>query len=171
MNKEERRRDRMMKQVIDVCCGSKMFWFDKNNPNVIFADIRKEEHTLCDGRKLEINPDILMDFTNIPFPDNFFKVVVFDPPHLNRLGHNSWMAKKYGKLHKNYETMLADGFKECFRILDVNGILIFKWNETQIKTSDILKLTEHKPLVGHISGKRSNTHWITFMKEGERNDI
>ena len=28
-----------------------------------------------------------------------------------------------------------------------------------------LELTDEKPLFGHISGKRANTHWITFMKE------
>jgi ubiquinone/menaquinone biosynthesis C-methylase UbiE len=155
----------MAKNIIDVCCGSKMFWFDKNNPDVVFADIRKEKHVLCDGRKLEINPDIVMDFTKIPFSDNTFKVVVFDPPHLNRIGINSWMAKKYGKLYDNYEAMIKKGFEECFRILKTDGTLIFKWNETQIKTSDILKLTPNKPLIGHKSGKRSNTHWICFLKE------
>lgn len=27
-----------MKPILDVACGSKMFWFDKNNPNVEFCD-------------------------------------------------------------------------------------------------------------------------------------
>ena len=35
----------------------------------------------------------------------------------------------------------------------------------KILTSEILKLTSQKPLFGHKSGKRSKTHWITFMKE------
>lgn len=34
-----------------------------------------------------------------------------------------------------------------------------------IKVSEILKLTPEKPVFGHISGKRSNTHWICFMKK------
>jgi ubiquinone/menaquinone biosynthesis C-methylase UbiE len=63
----------MPKEILDVCCGSKMFYFDKQNPNVLFGDIRKETHILCDGRKLEINPDIELDFRNLPFPDNTFK--------------------------------------------------------------------------------------------------
>ena len=49
-------------------------------------------------------------------------------------------------------------------MLATGGVLIFKWNETQIKVSEILELTNHKPVFGHISGKRANTHWITFMK-------
>lgn len=38
-------------------------------------------------------------------------------------------------------------------------------NETDIKVSEILKLTSETPIFGHPSGKRSNTHWICFMKE------
>lgn len=25
-----------MKPIIDVCCGSRMFWFDRKNPKVVF---------------------------------------------------------------------------------------------------------------------------------------
>lgn len=39
------------KKILDVCCGSKMFWFDKNNKDVLFIDIREVETELCDGRK------------------------------------------------------------------------------------------------------------------------
>ncbi|GAB1358556.1 hypothetical protein MASR1M31_03340 [Porphyromonadaceae bacterium] len=68
------------KKILDACCGSKMFWFDKQNPLVVFSDIRKETMTLCDGRTLEVNPDVVADFRDLPFPDESFKLVVFDPP-------------------------------------------------------------------------------------------
>jgi ubiquinone/menaquinone biosynthesis C-methylase UbiE len=152
------------KSVLDVCCGSRMFHFDRTNKHVLFGDIREESHVLCDGRKLEIKPDMQMDFTNLPFDKDRFAVVVFDPPHLKALGMNSWMAKKYGILNNTWQNDVRKGFSECFRVLKPEGVLIFKWNEIQIKTADILKLTNVKPLVGHISGKRSNTHWICFMK-------
>jgi len=152
------------KPILDMCCGSRMFHFDRSNPDVLFGDIRSEEHTLCDGRKLEITPDMHMDFRSLPFADNSFAVVVFDPPHLNVLGKSSWMAKKYGVLNESWQDDIRKGFSEAFRVLKPEGVLIFKWNEIQIKTSEILKLTNVKPLVGHISGKRSNTHWICFMK-------
>lgn len=128
------------KKIIDVCCGSKMFWFEKNNPNVVFADKRSEKHILCDGRSLEINPDIQMDFTDIPFADNCFSLVVFDPPHIKNIGQSSWMAKKYGKLFDGWEDQIREGLKECFRILKPNGVLIFKWNEYDIPVSKILSL-------------------------------
>jgi SAM-dependent methyltransferase len=127
----------MKKEILDVCCGSKMFWFNKNNPDVLFCDNRREEHVLCDGRKLEINPDVIMDFRNLELPDNHFKLVVFDPPHLKNVGENSWMAKKYGALSKNWQEDLKRGFDECWRVLKDDGILIFKWSEKDIKLKEI----------------------------------
>ncbi|MDD5548868.1 MAG: SAM-dependent methyltransferase [Sulfurovaceae bacterium] len=152
------------KKILDVCCGPKMFYFDKNNNDVLFGDVREEQHILCDGRKLEIMPDMIIDFRKLPFKSKSFKVVVFDPPHLNKLGANSWMAKKYGVLSNTWEDDIRSGFSECFRVLDNGGVLIFKWNEVQIPVSKILKLTNNKPLLGHKSGKQSNTHWILFIK-------
>lgn len=150
------------KKILDVCCGSKMFWFNKNRKDTIYMDIREYEDTLCDGRKLEIKPDIIADFRQIPFNDNSFKLVVFDPPHLLKVGENSWLKKKYGKLGQNWKNDIKKGFEECFRVLESSRILIFKWNEEQIKLSEILKLTTTKPLFGN---KRAKTHWLVFMKE------
>lgn len=30
-----------MKKILDACCGSRMFWFDKENADVEFMDIRE----------------------------------------------------------------------------------------------------------------------------------
>lgn len=154
----------MDKKILDACCGSRMFWFDKNNPDVLFGDIRTEEHTLCDGRTLSIKPDIEMDFRDMPFQDNQFRLVVFDPPHFNKLGDNSWLAKKYGKLLPTWELDIHAGFKECMRVLEPGGILIFKWNESQIKLSKIIEVIETTPLFGHTSRKNGETVWMCFMK-------
>lgn len=152
----------MEKTVLDVCCGSKMFWFDKKNKHTIYMDNRELQDTLCDGRQLIVNPDIVADFRNIPFQDNSFKLVVFDPPHLIKVGEKSWLAKKYGKLNKSWKEDLQQGFNECMRVLEPYGTLIFKWNEEQIKLSEILSTINFKPLFGD---KRSKTHWLIFMKE------
>lgn len=153
------------KIILDACCGSRMFWFDRNRDDTIYADKRKENHILCDGRVLEINPDIQMDFTSMPFDDNYFKLVVMDPPHLDNLGKSSWMAKKYGVLGFNWETEIQEGFNECLRVLEPYGVLIFKWNEKKIKLAQLLKVLDKEPLFGHVTGKHGKTIWLTFMKK------
>lgn len=144
-----------------------MFWFDKHNADVEFCDIRESEEILCDGRKLNISPDTIADFTNLPFSDNTFWHVVFDPPHLTSLGKNSWMAKKYGVLGEDWTKMLHYGFSECMRVLKPNGTLIFKWNEQEILVSKILSVIGYNPLYVHKSGKRQKTHWMAFIKDAD----
>jgi len=153
-----------MKTILDACCGSRMFWFNKNHPNTVYMDNRELEDILCDGRKLKIKPDIIADFKNIPFEDNSFYLVVFDPPHLKRIGSNSWLAKKYGSLPSdNWHQEIKQGFNECMRVLKPNGTLIFKWNETQIKLSEVLKCFDKDPLFGTKTSKA--TYFLVFTKE------
>lgn len=77
------------KYILDACCGSRMFWFDKSNKNTVFMDNR---------------------------------------------------------------------------VLEDCGVLIFKWNDDQIKFGEILKVIDYKPLFGD---KRGKTRWTVFMKEKE----
>ena len=145
----------------EMCIRDRMFWFDKQNPDVIFADNRELETTLCDGRKLLVKPDIKMDFRNMPYKDNSFKVVVFDPPHLIHAGVKSWLRQKYGVLPEDWPAYLKKGFDECMRVLEPDGLLIFKWNEQQISFSKVLKLFGQNPLLGD---QRGMTRWVVFMK-------
>lgn len=151
----------MKAKILDACCGSKMFWFNRQNDNVLYMDNRQLSDTLCDGRKLEIDPDLVADFRNMPFEDESFYLVVFDPPHLIKAGDNSWLAKKYGKLSDDWQIDIKLGFNECMRVLKPNGTLIFKWNEDQISLSEIIGALGHEPLFGNRRGK---THWLVFMK-------
>ena len=99
------------------------------------------------------------DFTALPFPDNSFPLVVFDPPHLT------------GALDENWPQMLHDGFQECMRVLKPDGVLIFKWSEYDIPAAAVWKAIGQKPLFGHHSGKRMGTFWGCFMKlEGANDD-
>jgi len=141
-----------------------MFWFDKDNPLVDFMDIRDEECTLSDGQLCIVHPNIIADFTQMPFPDKSFRLVVFDPPHLVWAGKAANLYKRYGCLNRDWKTELAMGFSECFRVLDDYGVLVFKWAETQLKLKTVLSLTTEKPLFGH---KRGHTFWICFMKTPE----
>jgi len=157
--------------VLDVCCGSRMFWFDRADRRAVFVDKRRETHVLTDkssaggSRTLEVNPDVVADFTSLPFESSTFAVVIFDPPHLLRAGKKGWQAKKYGKLEGDWREDLRRGFVECFRVLKPEGTLIFKWNEHEVPVSQILSLTPEHPLIGQRCGKSAKTHWIVFMKE------
>lgn len=162
-----------MSLVLDPCCGSRMMWFDKADSRAIFGDQRSETIVVTDNsrgnasgtRTLRIEPDTLMDFRALPFSEGRFRLVAFDPPHLVQAGPRSWLAAKYGKLSKDWRDDLRQGFSECFRVLEPGGVLVFKWNETQVKVSEVLALTPERPLFGQVSGRGGLTHWLVFMKD------
>lgn len=149
-----------------------MFWFDKQNPNALFLDRRVVDPVSVgkerNARMFDCQPDQVMDFRHLDLPDESFSLVVFDPSHFIRAGEKSYMAQKYGVLDpKTWREDLRQGFAECFRVLKNNGVLVFKWNEFQVPLREVLKLTPVKPLFGHPSGKRQQTHWVCFMKLAE----
>ena len=157
----------MEKKILDVTCGSRGIWFNKHHPAAIYCDKRKETFTGIwsdSKRKCVVDPDILCDFTDIPFPDNTFALVIYDPPHLIKAKATSWLVKKYGKLDDAWPQMIHDGFVECIRVLKPDGVLIFKWSEHDIPAADVWKAIGQKPLFGHHSGKKSKTFWGCFMK-------
>lgn len=151
-------------------------WFDRAHPDVIFGDVRTEMLTVMDrshGRQggtrvLNVAPDVTLDFRALPYADGSFNLVAFDPPHVVRAGPRSWLAAKYGKLSADWREDLRAGFAECFRVLHNDGVLVFKWNETQIKLREVLALTPHQPLFGNRAGKKAGTHWLIFMKPRPR---
>jgi ubiquinone/menaquinone biosynthesis C-methylase UbiE len=156
-----------MKRILDVCCGGRAFWFDKTNGDVEFCDIRNDgEILLCNGQTINVSPDTVCDFTSLPFENEQYYLVVFDPPHLIGKKETAWMVKKYGSLPADgWQDILQKGFKECMRVLKPNGVLIFKWNEVEIPLRQIIEIFGKQPLFGHPSGKRMGTHWCAFMKD------
>lgn len=150
------------KPILDACCGGRMFHFDKQNPNVCFMDCRTHYEELSSGHVINVNPDVIGDFRDMPFNDESFHLVIFDPPHLVRAGENGWLRKKYGVLNKDtWKEDLTAGFNECMRVLKPNGTLVFKWNDTQITLSELKPLFSQQPIVGQ---KRQKTHWLVFYK-------
>ena len=151
--------------VLDACCGGRMMWFDPKDERALFVDKRCESFKVDRrGDLFHVAPDMLCDFTDLPFPPESFAVVVFDPPHIVRKEARGWITRKYGVLNGDWRDMLRKGFAECFRVLRADGVLVFKWSDSNVPVSEILPLTPHKPLFGHKSGKAMNTHWIAFLK-------
>ena len=160
--------------VLDACCGGRMMWFNKDDERCLYADQREAELKINHlpsqvGRaSKKVQPDQVHDFRNMPYEDESFYHVVFDPPHVRNISLKSVVGFSYGSLDKEtWEEDLTKGFAECFRVLKKNGTLIFKWNEVDIPLKEVLKLTPEKPLYGHRSGKKANTHWVSFMKNVE----
>lgn len=158
------------KKILDVCCGGRRFWFNKQHPDTLYVDIRPKQIIswgVKHYRELTINPDVVMDFRKLDLPDNQFSLVVFDPPHLTNISDKSFLTKTYGKLSDNWQDDIKRGFVECFRVLKPDGVLIFKWSAVHIPLAEVLKLTPEKPLFGHPTGrKHSDTHWVVFMRGG-----
>ena len=153
--------------VLDACCGGRSFWFDKDDDRAFFVDIREGEFPISrrtPRSPVVVKPDWCGSFTAMPFTDDTFNHVVFDPPHMTTLGESSNMAKTYGRLLDGWEDMIRQGFSECFRVLKPAGTLVFKWCEYDVPLGDVLALTPEQPLYGHKSGKLQKTHWVVFLK-------
>jgi hypothetical protein len=155
------------KFILDACCGGKQIWFQKEQPNTIFMDIREESKGVI---KLQpnwnIKPDVIGDYRDMKFKDKSFKLVVWDIPHTLGKKINGIIQMKYGFLDKdNYEEDLKKGFNEIMRVLDDYGILEFKYADITIPVKEILSLFPIKPLFGTVTKKGvNNTYWFCFMK-------
>ena len=91
---------------------------------MVFGDIReKETHLLTNGQTIHIEPDEVMDFRAIPYPDETFQMVVFDPPHRIKLTAESDFIKKYGQLDK--DTWREDlAFRDLLNALEFLKLMV-----------------------------------------------
>jgi SAM-dependent methyltransferase len=158
----------MTRPILDACCGGRMMWFDKANPAVVYMDKREVAPRMVGkGRHARVRgcvPDVVADFTDIPYPDDMFVHVVMDPPHLVSAGAQSHLRAVYGVLPKDWESEIRQGVNECMRVLRPGGTLILKWSEVQISLGQVLAAIEWEPLYGHTTTSRQHTHWMCFVK-------
>ena len=144
------------KLILDATAGYRMMHPDKHNPYVLHIDQREE-----------VNPDEIQDFRNLPYPDNKFKLIIFDPPHRTTKDAPHWIKRDYGGLiPETWQSDLKKGFAELWRILQEYGVLVFKWNDHQFPLEQISPLFPTKPIIQQITtnGTSSNTFWVLFMK-------
>ncbi|BDB63958.1 hypothetical protein T36_0405 [Helicobacter cinaedi] len=69
-----------MKPILDVCCGGRMFYYDREDKNVLFCDNRFFETTFTNVRgngKFSVKPDMLVDFRALPFENESFHLSSF----------------------------------------------------------------------------------------------
>ena len=161
-------------RILDATAGSRSIWYQKNHPFVTFMDQRNEvintkhkDVKFKNSRIIRVNPDIQAKWECLPFKDESFDVVVFDPPHIfgNRGTIWSGLELRYGKFYNdNWKEIMRKGIKELFRSLKTNGIFIFKWAESHKKITEVLKLFPYQPLMGTRTGQANKNHWILFVK-------
>jgi len=89
-----------MKRILDVACGSRMFYFNKNNPDVLYGDIRNESFIMKNGRTLDIRPDYVGDFKHLKFDKMGKKLLsqerIEQSNYYSALVANGWRIWDYG---------------------------------------------------------------------------
>jgi len=145
--------------ILDATCGRRGIWFDKENNEAVYLDIRRV-----------VKPDILADDKNLPFIDKIFDVIVFDPPHVS-LGPKSIMASLYGRFSlQQIRELISLGAREFHRVLKDDGVLLFKWNTHDMSLEKVLHLmgAYFVPLFGQRVSYRtkhsSQTFWVCLRK-------
>ena len=60
---------------------------------------------------------------------------------------------------------ITNGFKEIWRVLKDEGVLVFKYADLDISVKEMLSLFDVQPLFGTVTKKGvNNTYWFCFMK-------
>ena len=145
--------------ILDVTAGYRGIWFSKDDSDTVFLD-----------RKKDCRPMVQGVWQSLPFPDNLFDMVVFDPPHMVLSEQNKGVMKaRYGYIdNRSFHSDFYRAFRELFRVLKASGFLILKWNDHDKGLDKVLALTDMKPLFGQKTAVRtkhsSSTYWICFRK-------
>lgn len=150
-------------RILDASCAGRHIWFDKDREDTIYVDRRVlPEGTIPVRPRWNVTPDVCADFTALPFRDEIFDLVVFDPPHIIRdTPSKSFLRTKYGELNSNsWALVLRGGFDECWRVLRRPGTLHFKWAKSNRTLSEVLALFPVRPLFK----VKHDVTWSVFAK-------
>lgn len=162
-------------EILDATCGGRSIWHDnhKEHNNALYIDKREREPGFHghEGRTYGIDPDEVQDFRDLPYADQSFNLVVFDPPHVIRDGGMEDLAgqvqKKYGALHaETWQHDLRQGFEELWRVLTPGGTLVFKFADRAADFDEVLNVLPRDPLFGTVSRvcKTAENRWFVFYK-------
>ncbi len=158
-----------MKPILDATAGNRAYRKNKNPPHTVFMD--KE-------MGLSRPPDIFGVWQHLPFRDDVFQHVEFDPAHskfgrksihMNPLGHGQ---KGGGTWWSSLETgWIGTFFKAQKEFARVSDILCFKWNTTSHALEKVLIIFEEwietyrKNHTSNMKRGKSETWWVTFTRK------
>ena len=175
-------------EILDATCGGRSIWHpeNKDREDTLYIDKRKEKKGFLqrekyghNPRNYSIEPDEQQDYRNLPYKDESFNLIVFDPPHAVRGDGMKTLSgvsfKKWGCLHaETWQEDLKAGFDELFRVLKLGGSLIFKFNNESADFDEVLSCAPQAPLFGtSVKDHTSETRWFVFYKSermGMEND-
>jgi SAM-dependent methyltransferase len=114
---------RTPKQILDATVNKGRFWEGSTRP-VTGLDIDPAH-----------NPDIVGDNRDMPFEDNSFDVVVYDPPHIPNQGKDKSkdFNTRFGLVLKssvdqghNFSHLYPPFVREAYRVLKADGVMFCK---------------------------------------------
>ena len=151
------------------------------------------------AKELRIEPDITIDrnrerrpkiqavWQHLPFRDDYFERILFDPPHLLRepsgwANTDLWRHFSWFSSPAEARKIIYQAFKEILRVLRPGGVCIFKWNDTEKPLNWIIAIAPRELEIqrsdkrnGHgvrVSGSHT-TYYVWFRKwtEGDHHEV
>jgi SAM-dependent methyltransferase len=165
-------------EILDATCGGRSIWHPENKDrhDTLYIDKREldslnREEFGHSPRNYSIEPDEVQDYRDLPYDDESFNLIVFDPPHAVRGDGMETLSgvsfRKWGCLHaETWQDDLERGFSELFRVLRPGGTLVFKFNNESADFNEVLSLAPQDPLFGtSVKDHTSETRWFVFYKD------
>jgi len=170
--------------ILDATAGNRVIWRLKNPPNVIFLDVET---------RLPRKPDIYADNRLMPFRNEVFDMIIFDPPFSwgEEFGvYNRYVNEKRrieeSKGTKPFTYYGADKYKsrgelisaiyktqvELSRVLKSDGVLMLKWGEVDIPLTNVLTVFQGWMEMMRLyiddpsqTAGKTQTYWILLCKK------
>jgi len=160
-------------RVLDATASAKQMWHEdmKSVEKAVYADRRELPPGSNPHREnWNVTPTVQCDTRQLPFADEAFELIAFDPPHRIKDGGMSQLSGvielKYGALSaETWQSDLQRSFKELWRVLQPGGTITFKWADVHKGHDEVLSLLNQTPLYGTTTQKGENeTKWWVFHK-------
>ena len=164
-------------QILDATCGGRSIWLpgNKDREDTLYIDNREESPGFAEeGTDYEqyysVEPESVEDYRDLPYNDESFNLVVFDPPHVVTDGGMEQLSgivqRRYGALRaETWQSDLEQGFEELWRVLKPGGSMVFKFADNHVDFRDVLELAPTDPLFGTTTKKgNTETRWFVFYK-------
>lgn len=147
-------------KILDMTAGGRNIWLDKFCPDAVFVDHR-----------VAMNPDVVADSTCLPFDNESFDLIVFDPPHGN-FGVGSNQSRLYGSYTlSEIREFMRGAAAEAHRVGRAEALMAFKWCNHDMRHDWALAILDPwwRALFGHVVSIRSRhastSQWFMLSKK------